>query len=71
MFKRGRVDTPRAGEILSLHADHRRGLHATTVDACTQCLFESLDADAPTAAEAAGIIERAPADKEAAPIGSE
>lgn len=67
MFERGRDyrRTPNAGELLSLHADHRRGLHTTRVEDCTQCLFEALDADAAAAAQSAGALdepELAPSD---------
>jgi len=56
MLESGRKDTLSAGEILSLHADHRRGLHTIPVEDCTQCLFEALDADA-AAAQSAGALD--------------
>jgi hypothetical protein len=41
--------TPTAGEILSLHTEHRRGLHTTPIAGCAQCVFSRLDEDAPAA----------------------
>jgi hypothetical protein len=31
---------PGAGEILTFHADHRRGLHATPASGCNECLLD-------------------------------
>ena len=55
----GREDTLSAGQILSLHADHRRGMHTVAVDGCTQCLFERLDKDDLEAASA-GALDLSP-----------
>jgi hypothetical protein len=44
MFERDEADRHlSAGDYLALHADHRRGLHATPHPDCTQCTFDSLD----------------------------
>jgi hypothetical protein len=31
---------PSAGEILTFYTDHRRGLHATPITGCSECLLE-------------------------------
>jgi hypothetical protein len=58
MFERGRDHrrVPNAGELLSMHADHRRGLHTSPVENCTQCFLEALDADAAAVAQSAGAL---------------
>jgi len=31
---------PTAGQILSFHADHARGVHSTPVNGCSECLLD-------------------------------
>ncbi len=31
---------PTAGQILTWHAEHRRGLHATRLTGCSECLLD-------------------------------
>jgi hypothetical protein len=33
---------PRAGRILALHAEHRKGLHVVPLSECIQCTFDGL-----------------------------
>ena len=34
------VHEPSAGRILAFHADHSRGLHATPLAGCSECLLD-------------------------------